>query len=326
MAKLVTIVAFLAAIVALSLSWKPWQVSQKLEREMASMRAELGETETTIEEQAKLIDRLLEEQDALRHESIALKKKVSTHRNASKPVPGDSNTQLANAGNGKKEFIRRTLEDPKMKEGFRMWKIERLQRIYGDFFRDHQLTPEQATKFVDLVFDQENRDMEDGTRFLNGDPDVKPQLTKAEMDAEMRALLGDDGFEEYEAYEKTTTERLALLEVREEVNRSSPLKDDQANLLLQIMKEERERTPLTALDPRASGTSRDKFIAIVQGDNAEQFYRAQADLNQRILSRTGTILSPDQYEALESFLNQYLKVQKIGIEMARQAAGRKEGR
>ena len=90
--------------------------------------------------------------------------------------------------------------------------------------------------------------------------------------------------------------------------------------------EERERTPLTAFDPRVSGTSRDKFLAVAQGDNAEQFYLAETELNQRILSRTGTILSSDQYEALESRLNQYLEVQKISIEMARKAAARKKGR
>ena len=64
----------------------------------------------------------------------------------------------------------------------------------------------------------------------------------------------------------------------------------------------------------------------MQGDNAEQFYRAQTELNQRILSRTGTILSSDQSEALESRLNQYLEVQKVSIEMAREATTRKNGR
>jgi hypothetical protein len=252
----------------------------------------------------------------------------STRRNAPTSVQDKANTQSANAKNGKEELIRRSLEDPQMKESFRQYEVGHLQQVYGDFFRDRQLSPEQSTQFLDLVFDQESRDMEDGTRFLSGDQDAgKSPLTKAETDREMRALLGDDAFEKYEAYDRTTNERLAVAEVREGLSRTSaPLEEGQADTLLQIMMEERERTPLTPFDPRVSGTSRDKFLAIVQGDNAEQFYRVQTELNQRILSRTGTILSSDQYEALESRLNQYLEVQKVSIEMAREATTRKKGR
>ena len=63
-AKFVTIAALLAALVALSFSWKPWQASQKLRREIASRRAELQAMDTTLQEQAALLDRLREEQDA----------------------------------------------------------------------------------------------------------------------------------------------------------------------------------------------------------------------------------------------------------------------
>lgn len=322
-AKLVTIVALVAALVAVSLSSKPWQASLKLR--IASMRAELRARDISLQEQAALLDRLREEQNALKKESIALRQEVSTRRNASTSGRDEANVQSANAPNGKEEFIRRSLEDPQMKESFRQFEIVRLQQVYGDFLRDGNLTPKQSTQFLDLAFAQGERDMEDGMRFLSGDQEAgESPLTKAELDREMRALLGDDAFEKFDAYDKTTTERLAVAEVREGLSRTSaPLEEERVDNLLQIMLEERERTPLTAFDPRVSGTSRDKFLAVAQGDNAEQFYRAQAELNQRILGRAGTILSSDQYEALESRLNQYLEVQKISIEMAREAATRK---
>lgn len=327
-AKLVTIAALVAVLVAVSLSGKLWQASLRLKGEIASMRAELRAGDISLQEQAALLDRLRAEQNALEKESIALRQKGSTRRNALRSRRDEANTQSVNAKNGRQEFVRRSFEDPRMKESWRQYKIASLKQIYGEFLRDRQFSPEESTHFIELLFDQESRDEEDGMRFLNGDQDAgKSPLTKTELDREMKALLGDDGFEKYEAYDKTTTERFALAEVREKLSRTStPLDDDQADTLLQIMMEERERTPLTALDPRVSGTSRDRFIEVAQGDKAEQFYRAQSELNQRILSRTGTFLSADQYEALESFLNQYLKVEKISIEMARQAAVRKDGR
>ena len=324
-AKFVTIVALLAALVAISFSWKPWQASLKLKKEIAFIRAQLRAKDISLQEQAALLDRLREEQNALRRESAALRQEKSTRGNASTSVREEANAQSAAAKNGKEEFIRRGLENPQEKESFRQFEVGRLQVVYSDFLRDRQLTPEQSTQFIDLAFAQGERDMEDGTRFLNGDQEAgEPPLTKAEMDREMRALLGDDAFEKYEAYDKTTTERLAVAEVREGLSRTSaPLEKEQADNLLQIMIEERERTPLTAFDPRVPGTSRDKFLAIAQGDSAEQFYRAQAELNQRILGRAGTILSSDQYEALEARLSQYLEVQKISIEMARGVVARK---
>jgi hypothetical protein len=60
-AKFVTIVALLAALVAVSWSWKPWQASVKLKREIASMRAELRARDISLQEQAALLDRLREE-------------------------------------------------------------------------------------------------------------------------------------------------------------------------------------------------------------------------------------------------------------------------
>ena len=290
------------------------------------MRAEEQASDIRLREQAERLDRLREEQDGLKKESVALQR-APARRSRATTKQDETNTRPANAKNGNEESLRWALEDPEMKESFRQYKIESLRQVYGDFFGDCQFSSEQSTRFLDLAFDQESRDTEDAMRFLNGDRDAgKSPLTKEESDQEMRALLGDANFEKYKAYDKTIEERFALTEVREKLSRTTtPLEGDQADTLLQIMMEERGRTPLTAFDQRVSGTSRDRFVAVAQGDNAEQFYRAQTELNQRILSRSGTILSSDQYEALESFLSQYFKMQRISIEMAREVAAQKKG-
>src|SRR5438045_3381527 len=95
--KLVTIVALLAALVTVSLSWKPLQASLKLKREIASRRAELRARDISLQEQAALLDRLREEQNALKKESVALQQKRSTRRNASTSVRDKANTESANA-------------------------------------------------------------------------------------------------------------------------------------------------------------------------------------------------------------------------------------
>jgi hypothetical protein len=324
MTKLVTIIGLLAALVALALFWKPWHASLELKKELTLTRAELQIKDAKLQEQAAQGDRLREQQDALKRKLAELHEATQARRTISTSVRDNVNPQSISSA-GKEEFIRRSLEDPRWKESWRKFKTAELRNLYADFSRERQLSPEKWAQFVDLLFDQGERDTQDSMRFLNGVDDAgKSSFTKEETDQEMKALLGNDAFEKFEAYDKTTTERMALSEVREQLSKTgAPLEDSQADTLLQIMMEERDRTPLNAFDPRVPGTSRDKLIDVAQGDNAEEFYRAESDLNRRILNRAASTLSSEQYEALGKRLSQYLEFQKISIEMARKVAAQK---
>ena len=242
--------------------------------------------------------------------------------------PGKSVTR------GKVELYTRRFDDPKMKEVIRQQQTAQLKQIYGDFVRQRRLSPQQARQFFDLCAEENMRDLDDGTNFFSGDKDdagsdgteAKSSAAKREeIDRKLRLLLGDNEYAEYKAYEKTVSERLALVQIREQLNlAATPLSDDQVKNLLQIMMEEHARTPPVAFDPRSAGSTREKFTVVLEGDNAERYFAAQTDLNQRILNRTGTTLTPEQCEALERFQKQHLDVQKVGIEMAREIKQRRK--
>jgi hypothetical protein len=225
-------------------------------------------------------------------------------------------------------------EDPKMKDVFRQQETAQLKQIYGDFVRERHLSPEQSKLLFDLLTEVGMRDNDDGMNFFSGkESKAEPNRTEsqslatqqAETDRQLRMLLGESNYAKLEVYDKTVSERLALVQIREQLDlRSTPLRDDQAKTLLQIMMEERARTPPMVFDPRSLGSTRKKFTVALEGDNAERYYEAQTDLNQRILQRAGTILSPEQYDALERFQKQHLQVHKVGIETMREMMGRQK--
>ena len=118
----------------------------------------------------------------------------------------------------------------------------------------------------------------------------------------MRLLLGDTAMARLEEYVKHRIERMILAQYRHELRMSDiALPDQTAKILLGIVCEETARMPELAYDPRGTADQTNLRRAL-EGNNAELYLQAEADLNNRILSRTGEILNEEQYEALAKFL------------------------
>jgi hypothetical protein len=330
--KWVALTALLFALVAGVFAWQQRQGALDLTKQIASLAAEVADKNDALQERAGLIDRLREENEAYLRESAVLREKRSTRASSTQ----DTATSRSPASSNKKkiELAAKTFEDPRVKEMFRQKAAAHFKQIYGDFVKESHLDAHQSEQFFNLLLEENTRAMEEDTNFFNGDEDDTDssgtetkswETLKAELDQRLQALLGDKGFAKYEAYEKTARERQTLVYIREQLSlNSAPLRDDQANTLLQILMEERARMPPTVFDPTGPQSSREKYRAVLEGDNAEQYYRAQMDFNQRVRNRTGTLLSGEQYEALENFQNQYLEVSKVGIEMARETMARQK--
>jgi hypothetical protein len=200
-----------------------------------------------------------------------------------------------------------------------------MRQIYGDFLKDNNLSAEQAQQFLDLFLDEDERQFDEETDFFSGsgihsrEADAEEWAKrKMELDKQLKAILGEAGFAKWEGYEKTTGERLLLVRMREQLAlNNTPLREDQTETLVRILMEERARAPSTLIDPAAREDPREQNRKLLEGNNADQYYREEKDFHQRVLSRTGTLLDPEQFEALENFQTQYLEVTRAGIEILR---------
>ena len=199
--------------------------------------------------------------------------------------------------------------------------MQQLKDIYGDFVKEQRLSAQQTTRFYQLFLDEAVEGyIEDTAVMENATEQVGPAAEAnssraSELDRQMRLLLGDTATTLLEQYQRTGTERLILAQYRYELRMGDiSLPDYTAKALFQIICEERARTPSLPFDPRTKNGDPRKAL---EGDNAQRYYEAEADLNRRILSRTGSVLNEQQYEALAKFQDRHLAAEQAGIEALR---------
>lgn len=322
-AKVVPIVALVFALSAGLYAWQERQRARDLANRSALLTAELQNKSAAMQKRAALIDRLRKENEGYIKESASLREQPTTPAPAPQENP-KSDSSLSAADKNKVEFAAKTLDDPRGREALRRKQTAVFKQIYGEFIKESKLSDKQAERFLDLFLDEDMRQFDEGTNFFNGtgnsrEADAREWATrKAELDKQLKELLGENGFAKWEAYEKTTGDRQIMVDMREQIAiGSTPLRDDQAQTLLQILLEERARLPSTLFDPAAREDPREKFRRLLEGNNADVYYQEEKAFHQRVLGRAGTLLDPDQYEAMQTFQNQYLEVSRAGIEMLR---------
>lgn len=328
--KWVSVMALLFALVAGVFAWQQRQQARDLTTQIALLTAQMQEKSAAMKKRDASIDRLRQENDTYIKESASLREKKTT--SVSTPPATAPTPSLSSADKNKVEFAAKTLDDPRARELMRQKQTVVFKQIYGDFLKESNLSAEQAEHFLNLFLDEDMRQFDEGTNFLSGDAinsreaDVKEWAArKAELDKQLKALLGEAGFAKWEAYEKTTGDRQVLIHMQEQLAiNSTPLREDQTQTLLRILLEERARAPSKLFDPGAREDPREKFRKLLEGNNADVYYREEKDFHQRVLGRTGTLLDAEQYEALENFQNQYVEVSRAGIEMLRDTMASKK--
>jgi hypothetical protein len=218
------------------------------------------------------------------------------------------------------ESARALRDDPQLQERLRDMQFQELKDIYGDFVKEQRLSAQQTKRFYQLLVEEAVEGfIEEAERLENvteeaGLAEASPSRAP-ELNRQLHLLLGDNTVTRLEQYQKTGTERLILAQYRHELRMGDiALPDDKAKALFQIICEERARTPPLPFDPRTANGDMRKAL---EGDNAQRYYEAEADLTRRILSRAGSVLDEEQYEALAKFQDRHLAAEKAGIEAAR---------
>ena len=96
--------------------------------------------------------------------------------------------------------------------------------------------------------------------------------------------------------------------------------DDRANedqQLLAIMGEERIEVPASPLDPSARDQAA-QMKAMRSEEMMDQQFENQKQINNRVLQRAATVLSPEQVNSLRTSQEQMLEMQQMGMKMSRE--------
>lgn len=220
------------------------------------------------------------------------------------------------------------LKDPKMKEMIKTQQKTALSGMidknYGRLFSDLHLTPEQSSALKDMILNKQLEAADIGMSMFSGDLDATKRAEMVQQvkaasdaaDAQIKELLGNDNFAQFQTYEKSIGERMTISGFKDQLG-SGPtaLTGDQEQQLIEAMTQERQNFKFTTDFSDQSKFTGD-FASMFTEDKMNVFFQELGQLNQQYLARAQGVLSPDQFTAFEKYLGSQQALQKAGMQMA----------
>jgi type II secretory pathway pseudopilin PulG len=206
-----------------------------------------------------------------------------------------------------------------------------VDKNYAEFFKSMNLTPEQTTAMKDLILNKMLGNADLGMEMIGGDMDAakRAELTKKmkenndALDAQIKAMLGDENYSLYQTYEKSIPDRMAVSQLKDQLGADLALNANQEQLLVSAMSDERQNFKFTTDFSNQQDFSEDMFSKFTE-ERMNLYFQEQDQLNQKYLARAQTILSADQYAAYAKSLKNQQEMMKMGMKMAVQMFGNKK--
>ena len=307
------LVSFLAVIVTGFAIYQHLEIRDQtlrisaLEKTISARDTFVAETQQAAEKLAKQNKAFTDESAALR-DKLAAKAKTETEVAAApqiSPTP-ESSSDKKNPFGG---MMDKMMKNPKMLDAIAAQQMAVLKPMYSDLIKQLNLSPEETKQFFELLSAQTSKAMEAGMKMISGDKKAIDQI--ATSTDEIKTFLGER-YSQYENYQKSIPDRAQLGQVSAQMAaRQTPLRPDQSSGLLQIMQQEKLNTSkFTAANTDPNNTNFNE-------ETINDTFQAQEDRNSRILARSKTLLTPEQWNALGEQQKQSLQMQKMGMEMAK---------
>jgi hypothetical protein len=297
----------------------------RLQQQLEAARAAQAEEIAALK---KRVGQLSNENEIFKNEAEALRKGklakaaplVAKEQEPPKATPAAETAKAEGSGGNP---MSKMFSDPGMRKLMRQQQGVALQMFYADLNKQLGLDETRRDELNALLKERQEALFDAGMAMMADGGDEKVAKKAAEeTDAiqgrytkQLKELLGDS-YPAFEAYEKSLPDRMAVQQYQMQFSAAGQsLSDEQRAGLLQIMSEERAKSPP---NPFAGGGAKNQ-LAVMQSDEALHSFLADQDaLNQRVLARAGTVLTPEQVTQLESFQKQLSQMQAVGMQMGKQ--------
>jgi hypothetical protein len=214
-------------------------------------------------------------------------------------------------------------EDPSMKELMRSQLKASVGMLFGDFLEHCGLEGERRTQFEDLLLDRQMAMASLGMKGMKkGTSDeerasIQETLLEARTasNEEIKEMLGEELFNEFERYENSSSERMELNAFKEGLAREGTpeLTRDQEERLMAMMYEERTAFEYSGgFDP--SGNEIPQWDASTE--NIERIIGDHARLQSQIAARAGEVLNPEQVAAFQSNQDSFHKMMEASLRVS----------
>ena len=228
-------------------------------------------------------------------------------------------------GKGMGDMLGKMMKDPAMRDMIREQQKAAINMMYGGLFKDLNLSADEQEKLKSILTDAQMKNVENAQSLFGGDKDApKDQMQKqmaesrAQTDAEIKALLGPERFAQYEDYQKNITERMQIDQFKNQLaGESHPLQDQQAARLMEVMKNLKTTMP----PPISSDQTQTPKPGMFTEDKIAGQIKWMDEYNRELVEAARPILSPEQLKPYQAFLEQQSSMQKLGLKMAKQMFG-----
>lgn len=322
----ISIVLFIVCLSLGALLLVQWRQLNEQKELIQTLQVQVEEMQGEINAAKSRAEDLAEDRQRLRGEILNLSSArgfaaVSAGAAATPPQAVDPGGQAQAApasadGKGRQNpltAIGDMMKDPEMRKVMAQQQQMALNMMYAPMYKKLGLTEEETEELKKLLLEQQMSHIEQSTALMDQGITNKTAIAeklateKAARDEQIKALLGEDRFTEYEDYTQTMGERMML-------NQQMNLPEEKMEQLLSIMAEEKRAIQAFPQAPPDPAQNLDRMM---QEGFLEQHLTAQEGVNAHVYERARAILTPEQLETFEAFQKNQLNMQRMGIEMAR---------
>ena len=223
---------------------------------------------------------------------------------------------------------RKLMEDPEYREAMRAQQRIMLLERYPDLAAVLHLQPDQKERLLDLLADQQMRGMSNGPPFrADGTPldenqmrefQERIQAQQRDNQAELTALLGNSGMQQWAEYQNSLGARMQVRQLRSTLEAvGEPLREDQAQSLITAMTTEAQRRNAE------SGNNAQSAVMARSGDPMdrvaafEQMLQRTEQYNKRVHDAVAPYLSSQQLASFDASQDRQLVMQRANLKMLR---------
>jgi len=295
--------------------------------QIAQMQTQLAAVQNQLKEKSEADEKITraEKKTKILQDTLVETSKFAAEK--SKQAEQLQQSLAAAKTNGANPFAE-MFKDPKMKEMIKSsqkaFMGPMLDKQYAALFQQLNLTPDQTAALKDLLQKKMSVSADAGMSMLDGSLDAAQRVDLAKQmksetddyDAQIKQFLGDDNYQVFQAYEKTTPDRMTVSQFSDQLSGSAtPLSSDQQQQLIQMMSDERNGFQWTA-DYNNKNPLNGDFASMFSEDKINQFAKEKDQLDQQILARAQQMLTPEQLASFQQFQTTQRELQIAGMKMA----------
>jgi hypothetical protein len=313
--------------------------SRKVNEQKTQIAALRGETEQQAQQiiELKAAQEQVETQRReLSEQVLDLSSKLMASRGATGPVAVvAAPTATAPAQGAKPEsemggmgnFLAKMMADPETKKMIRAQQRLMLDQIYSPLIKQMGLSAEEAEQFRNLLADHTLKSAEKATALLGGAAstnraELTARLTEEQkaFDEQVRSLLGESRYAQYQDYQQTAGERAQLNQFRQQFSGESAVTDQQTEQLLAFMKEAKQA--VGGLEQPQDAAS---MQAMLSGEGIEKLLQNQEAAGRQVYERARGVLSDSQLAAFGRFQTNQYQMMRMGMSVARKFLSPEDG-